>query len=151
MQSIIDALGIDERHTRPVRKPKQFSRVKLNIPPLEDYNFMADLLELPNDKGFKYLLVVVDLWTDEFDIEPIKNKTSSTVLNAMKAMYKREHINKPQASVATDGGSEFKGVFTKYLYEESILHKITKPARHTQMANVERLNRTLGRLFNGYE
>ena len=150
MQHIIQQLGIDERFTRPVRKPKVFTKVKDNIPPMEDYNFMADLLMLPNDGGYKYLLVVVDLWTDEFDIEPLRTKTPKEVLKAMKKMFGRPHINKPYATMATDGGGEFKGVFSKYLYDESIYHKTARAGRHTQMGNVERLNRTLARLFNGY-
>jgi len=50
----------------------------------------------------------------------------------------------------TDGGSEFKGVFNQYLYDESILHKGIVADRHNSMSNVESLNRQLSRLFNGY-
>jgi hypothetical protein len=53
---------------------------------------MADLLELPETKkGFKYLLVVVDLATDEFDIEPMTNNKSLTVVDAMKRIFKRKY------------------------------------------------------------
>jgi hypothetical protein len=96
------------------------------------------------------LLVVVDLATDEFDIEPITNKESLTVVEAMKRMFKRRHINKPYASIKTDGGSEFKDAFEKYCYENGILHKIGISGRHQQLSNVERLNRELGRLIIGY-
>jgi hypothetical protein len=112
---------------------------------------MADLLELPETKkGFKYLLVVVDLATDEFDIEPITNNKSLTVVDAMKKMFKRRYIKKPYASIRTDGGAEFKDAFDKYCYENNILHKVGVAGRHQQTSNVERLNRELGRLFNGY-
>jgi hypothetical protein len=108
-------------------------------------------LELPETKkGFKYLLVVVDLATDEFDIEPITNNKSLTVVDAMKKMFNRRYIKKPYASIRTDGGAEFKDAFDKYCYENNILHKIGVAGRHQQTANVERLNRELGRLFNGY-
>ena len=150
MDKIVKQLGIDERYTRPVKKPKAYTRVKDNIPPLEDYNFMADLLMLPNDGGYKYLLVIVDLWSDEFDIEALKTKKPTEVLNAMKTIFGRQHLNKPYATLATDGGSEFKSVFAKYLYNESIYHKVARTGRHTQMGNVESLNRSLARLFNGY-
>ena len=117
----------------------------------EDYNFMADLLSLPETKkGYKYLLSVVDLATDEFDIEPLINKTPDAVLEEFKKMIKRTYIKKPYASVRTDNGTEFKGVFHKWLYDDSILHKVNLPNRHKQMANVEHLNKQLGRLFNGY-
>lgn len=147
---LIKKLGIDESATKVLKSDKIFTHVKDNIPHKADYNYMADLLVLPKtDKGYNYLLVVVDLWTDEFDIEPLKTKEPKEVLQAMKKMFKRNYLDKPYASLATDAGSEFKGVFNKWLYDESILHKVGKPGRHSQMGNVERLNRTLGRLFNG--
>jgi hypothetical protein len=45
---------------------------------------------------------------------------------------------------------EFKGEFDTYLYDNNILHKVSEVGRHQQNANAENLNRTLGRLFNGY-
>ena len=89
MEKLLQELGIDEKYSKPVKIKKEFSKVKENIPLKADYNFMADLLELPETKkGYKYLLVVVDLATDEFDIEPIINKDSLTVVDAMKTMLK---------------------------------------------------------------
>ena len=151
MDKLISKLGIDESMTKPIKKPKIFNKIKNNIPLKADYNFMADLLVLPEDKnGFKYLLVIVDLATDEFDIEPMKNKEASTTLKSMKIIFKRKHLNKPYASMRTDAGNEFKGVFHQYLFDISALHRVALPDRHSQLANVERLNRELGRLFNGY-
>ena len=151
IKALISELGIDETFTKPQPKETQFTKVKGVIYPEEDYNFQADLLELPKTKeGFKYLLVVVDLWTNEFDIEPLKTKRPNTVLGAFKKMIKRKHINLPEASIRTDGGGEFKGDFAKFLFDKSILKKTAMKGRHQQMANVERLNKTLGRLFNGY-
>lgn len=143
--------GIDESNSTPVPKAKVFSSVKENIPMVANYNFMADLLQLPKTKeGFQYLLVVVDLASDAFDIEPIKNKDAKTVLEAYKKMFKRDFIKIPIASLATDGGNEFKKVFQKFLDDNHIYHKVGKSGRHSQSANVENLNKYLGRLFNGY-
>ena len=151
MDTILKELKINEKYSKPVKIKKEFSKVKDNIPLIQDYNFMADLLELPETKkGFKYLLVVVDLATDEFDIEPITNNKSLTVVDAIKKMFNRRYIKKPYASIRTDGGAEFKDAFEKYCYENSILHKIGVAGRHQQTANVERLNRELGRLIIGY-
>lgn len=150
MDSLISSLGIDESSTKVTKKDKYFSSVKDNIPEEANYNMMCDLLMLPmTPEKYRYLLVVVDLYTDKFDIEPLKSKEPKEVLSAFKKMFKRGYIKKPYASLQTDGGTEFKGVFSKFLYDNSILHKQTKKGRHSQMANVERLNRTLGRLLNG--
>ena len=151
MNKILNLLKINETYTKPAKLPKEYNSVKDNIPLVEDYNFMADLLMLPETKKkFKYLLVVVDLANNDFDIEPMKNKEPSSTLTALKTMFTRKYIKKPEASIRTDGGSEFKGIFDKYLYDQSIMHKVAEPSRHKQMANVENLNRQLGRLFNGY-
>ena len=151
MDDLIKKLGIDEKFTRVRKQPKLFNKVKDNVPLKQDYNFMADLLFLPtSDKGFRYLLVMVDLSNNEFDIEEMRNKESNTVLKAMMNIFRRGILKKPYASIRTDSGSEFKGVFQKYLYNQNILHKVALPNRHMQLANVEALNKQLGRLFNGY-
>ena len=117
MNKILKELNIDETYTKAPKIKREFSKVKDNIPLVGDYNFMADLLELPETKkGFHYLLVVVDLATDEFDIEQLKTKESKMILNAMVKMFKRKYLKKPYASIRTDGGSEFKDEFTKYCY-----------------------------------
>eukprot|EP00051_Salpingoeca_urceolata_P000741 m.35778 g.35778 ORF g.35778 m.35778 type:complete len:212 (-) comp10951_c0_seq2:863-1498(-) len=150
MNKLLIDLGIDDKLTKPAKTAKEFTKVKKVTNPKPDYNFMADLLMLPTTKkGFKYLLVMVDLWTDEFDIEPLKTKEPREVLAAFKKMFKRPYLNKPYASVQTDGGNEFKGEFKKYLFDESILKRTTMKGRHTQNSEVERLNRSLGTLFNG--
>jgi hypothetical protein len=121
---------------------------------MQDYNFMADLLFLPTTKkDYKYAFVIVDLATDKFDIEPMTNKNSSDVLKALMKINNRGIIKimkEHGQSIRTDSGSEFQGVFHKYLYDSSILHRIAQPNRHIQLANIERLNGILGRLFNDY-
>ena len=151
MKALKNLLQINEKFTKVKQSPKLFNSVKDNIPLIPDYNYMADLLFLPTDKkGYKFALIIVDLATDEFDIEAIKDKNPETILKAMLKMFKRPYIKKPYSSIRTDGGTEFKGIFNKYLFDNDILHKTALPGRHTQMANVENLNRTIGRLFNGY-
>ena len=154
MKSIFKSLGISEKQndlTKPPPKQTVFNKVKDNIPHVKNYNFMADLLMLPTAKSKnRYLLVVDDLATDNFDIEPLKTKEPKEVLSAFKTMFTRPYIKKPYASIRTDDGNEFKGVFAKWLYDESILHKVGLSGRHKQMSNVENLNKQLGRLLNGY-
>jgi len=151
MKSIIDKLGIDEKYTKEVKKPKYFTKVRDIVPPVANYNFMADLIMMPKTKEkYMYLFVCVDLGNGEFDIEPIKNKEPSTVLQALKNMCKRKYIDMPEYTLATDDGSEFKGIFNKYLYDHNIYHKVSLPNRHSQTSVVESLNRQLERLFIGY-
>jgi len=59
-------------------------------------------------------------------------------------------LKKPNASIRTDNGSEFKSVVDKYMYDNSILHLWSLPDRHKQMGNVENLNRQIGRVLMTY-
>lgn len=151
MDALLKKLGIDEKFTKVRKQPKQYNKVRDNVPLKQDYNFMADVLHLPEtDRGFRYLLVMVDLANNEFDIEEMRNKESATILKAMKNIFRRGILKEPYASIRTDSGTEFKGVFQKYLYNKNIMHKVALTNRHMQLANVEALNKQLGRLFNGY-
>lgn len=152
MKALLNKLNIDETFTkqRPIKQPV-YNKFKNNLPLKEDYNFMADLIELPETKKkFKYLLTVVDLASDEFDIEPLRSKMPAEVLEGFKNMIKRKHIKLPYASIRTDNGNEFKGSFNKYLTDNGVLHKKNLPNRHKQMANVEALNKQVVRILFGY-
>jgi len=150
MKKFLESLNIDETHTKFTQNAK-FDSVKDNVLKLEDYNFQCDLLTLPlTKKKNKYIFAIIDLWSGDFDIEALQNKEPVSVLAAYKKMVKRNYINIAKASIQTDGGTEFKGVFHQYLYDNSILHRVVIPDRHKQQGNIENLNRQLGRLFNGY-
>ena len=150
MQELIRKLKIDETYTKPIKNIK-FDKVRENTYPRAEYNMMADVLFLPKTKyRYSYLLVITDLWSRKFDIEPIRTKTPDEVLKALKKILTRPYITDIKASIRTDSGKEFLGVFHRWLYDENILHRIAMPNRHNQLANVENLNKTLGKLLNGY-
>jgi Tfp pilus assembly protein PilX len=79
----------------------------------------------------------------------MENKDSATALKALKKMFTRPYLNEPHASITTDQGTEFSGVFNDYLYDQSIFHKVTRVGRHQQLGNIDSLIKQLGRLFNG--
>ena len=54
----------------------------------------ADLLFLPHDHGYKYLLIVVDACDRKFDAVPLKKKYSDVVRNAFKVIYEEHKILK---------------------------------------------------------
>ena len=150
MQNLINKLGINESFTKPI-KNIVYDKVKQNTYSKGGYNFMVDLLHLPTTKyRYSYLFVIVDLWSNAFDIEPIRYKTPEDVLKALKKVLTRPYITDIKASIRNDSGTEFKGVFHKWLHDENILQRTAEPNRHNQMSNVESFNKTLGRLLNGY-
>lgn len=152
MQDIIKKLGIKDVFTERPKKQKVFNHVKNNIPMVKGYNYEADILYLPTTKdGYKYILAMVDLADNSFDIQPLKQKDAKTVLEGYKAIVNRKkYLEAPKISLRTDAGPEFKGVFNTYLGQNKIIHFTTLPNRHKQMGNVESLNRQLGRIYNLY-
>ena len=149
IKDLVTKLGGDEKFTKRLKNDTTFNHVKDNVPMIEDANMMSDLLHLPTSSdGYKYLFVIVDLATDEFDMEPIKTLNSESALAALKKCVKRKHVKLPKFSLKTDGGAEFKGEFQKFLYDNNILHKGIVAGRHQSMSNVESLNRQLSRLLN---
>lgn len=155
--ALLAKLNIDETYTKPVLKKVIFDSVQQNtLYGVPDMNFMADVLWLPTTKeGYKFLLVICDLGTNEFDIEKLKGTTDKNIsdaetLKAMKTIFSRKWIKKPEGSIRVDSGNEFKGKFADYCYENNILLRRAQGGRHKQMANIDNLCRQLGRLFNGY-
>jgi hypothetical protein len=70
----------------------------------------------------------------------------------LKACIKRDYITVDENTftVTSDGGAEFKTVFHDWLYEQNIFHRYGLAGRHSQHANIESLNKQLGRVFNGF-
>ena len=81
MKALLKSFNINEKFTKPrLEKQPVYNHIKNNISRIEDYNFMTDLIEMPETRnGNKYILVIVDLAANEFDIEPLKFKSSEEV------------------------------------------------------------------------
>jgi hypothetical protein len=129
MDKLYEKLGVSKRVIEDSKESKErkiFTRYKDTVPPVPNYNIMMDLIELPTaSRGYKYLLVVVDLCGNgHFDIEPLKTKSPTSCLNAIETIFKRPYVHKPYFSVVTDGGTEFKGVFDEPLTLEEFAKNI---------------------------
>jgi len=103
----------------------------------------ADTLYLPEDDGFKYLLVVIDNGSRKVDAEPLKTHNATDVAAAFKRLYGRSTLKKPKY-IEVDAGTEFKGACLKYFKDEGIKVRVAKTGRHRMQALVERANQTIG-------
>jgi len=152
MNQIKASLGVSEdtiKHSKLYRKPKEFTHIKDNVPLIDGYNYMADILHLPTDKyGYNKLLVVVDIGSDAFDIERMKGETSKETMSAYNRMLNRNIVKIPYASMLTDGGASFQSEFHKFLYRNGVDHRVAMPGRHKQLSSADNLCRQLGDLFN---
>ena len=106
-----------------------------------------DLLFLPHDGKYKYLLVAVDIATRSSDFEPIIDKKSSTVVNAIKNIYDRKYLDIPYM-FQVDDGSEFKDEFKKYVNDNNRGVRTAQTARHRQQSIVEKWNQFIGKALN---
>ena len=114
--------------------------------PTENADQQADLLFLPNDNGFKYALVVVDIATRKTDAEPMKKKTPEATLNAILKIYKRK-VLKPPKLLEFDSGTEVKGEFAEYFRQHNIRILQKEPGRHRQQSVVETRNGLISKLL----
>ena len=106
---------------------------------------ICDLLYLPVDAfGYKYLLVIVDVFNKLCDAEPLKFRDHDSTLKAFEAIYKRKILEIPDV-LQCDAGSEFKGLEKDALFkDEQTRLKYALPNRHRQQSLVERKNKEIG-------
>lgn len=88
-----------------------------------------DILFLPSDNQFKYLLVICDVYSGLIDGEPMRNKNSDVVLKATQKIYKRKLLEQPYRYVC-DSGSEFKSVFKEWCEDNHIILTSLESGKH---------------------
>lgn len=136
---------IDQLYKQPKRDINGDNTTFTRITP--NYIQFLDTLYLPNDKGYIYALVLTDQGSRLVDMEPMLSRSSSDIVKAIKAIYKRKIILKPKV-IVTDNGSEFKKDFDSALISMDIGHKTAKTQRSRSLALVERKNQTIGKLIH---
>lgn len=141
---------LDELH-RSVRR--NFPRSKYLMRGIND-TFQADLIEMipfsGENRGYKYILMVIDVFSKYAWAEPLKNKTGEEVTRAMLSIFNKNPRNIPR-NLHTDEGKEFYNQnFQRLLKKYRINHYSTFSRMKASI--VERLNRTIlnrmWRIFN---
>ena len=132
---------------KPVRR--SFPR-RITFAPHIDYLWQSDLADVSllqsHNRGTRFLLTVIDVFSKFAFVKPLKRKTGEELTSAFAAILK-ESGRKPQ-HLQTDKGTEFKNrTFQSFLAREDI-HFYTSEDPVTKAAVVERFNRTIkGRLY----
>ena len=115
--------------------------------------WQMDLMEMipyaSVNKGYRYILTCVDVFTRFARAEPIKAKDGGKVAVAIEMMLKNAGKDKKPIHIQTDLGMEF---YNKIVQEVFKKHKIRHYSVHSQYkaAVVERFNRTLREKLNRY-
>lgn len=115
----------------------------------------ADLQFWNDDRGYKYLLVIVDIKTKFIDIEPLKDKTQESIIQGCENIFKREYIYKKTDDgkivlpniIMTDAGSEFGSKFVEWCEDHNITKKTSRAGRKQQTAVVEGFNLVISKIL----
>ena len=104
-----------------------------------DEQWTADLIKVINitkyNRGYRYLLTVVDVFSKHAWVEPIKNKTGKTVTEAFEKILKQ---CRTAIQLQTDDGKEFFNKTFQTLMKHNIYHFST--SGDTKASVVERFN-----------
>lgn len=107
-------------------------------------NYQVDTLHMQKfykeNKGMKYILLVIDIFNRVGRAIPMLNNTSVDAVDAFKIATKSMGMPK---IVTSDDGSEFKGEFKNFLKSNNILHSVTSKGDHNKLGMVDRFSKTI--------
>jgi hypothetical protein len=145
--SKIKQLVVDELH-KPTRK--NYGRRKTKIKGFDDL-WQADLAEFGHyskeNKGHKFILIVIDCFSKFLWTVPLKDKSGETVSRGMEKVFSSGRIPK---NLQTDHGKEFYNKhFDKLMKKHGVNHYSTYSTVKASMA--ERVIRTLkGKVYKHF-
>lgn len=128
---------VNELHAPARRKYKRRNVVIRDI----DETFSADLVEMGpyEEKGYKYILTVIDNFSKYAWAKPLKSKTGKEVTAAMESIFKEGRVCK---NLFVDEGKEFYNSDFKAMLDKYKVHIYSTNSVLKAMI-VERFNRTL--------
>ena len=110
-----------------------------------DEQWTADLIEVISiakyNRGYRYLLTVVDVFSKYAWVQPVKNKTGQAVTDVFEKILKGSGGRKP-INLQTDDGKEFYNKTFQALMKHKGIHHFSTSG-DTKASVVERFNRTL--------
>ena len=126
---------------RPSRR--RYDRNKVVVNGIDD-QWQADLVDLSayarQNRGFRWLLTCIDVFSKSAWAIPLKNKSGSSLLTAFRKLFKDS--GRLPRKLQTDKGTEFYNRQVQgYLKEQGV--KLFSTENETKASVVERFNRTL--------
>jgi len=130
-------LGIADELHHEFRKSKHLLKVKVFA---KDDIWSADLVEMPKEGKFKYILTVIDLYTKYAWAIPVANKKGITISDAFEKIMKKS--GRTPTKMWVDQGKEFYNKDVKKLSFE-----IYSTNNDGKAVVIERFNRTLKQMM----
>ena len=125
---------------KPKRKVFPRSRVVVTD---KNVQWQADLVDLQNysrfNKGQKYLLTVIDVFSKYAWVIPLKTKSGIEVTEAFQSIFEKDF----PSNIQTDNGKEFKNSELQKLFKQFNINFFTTTDEDIKCSLVERFNRTL--------
>ena len=119
-------------------KRKVYSQFKDNIWGVD----LADMQSLSRkNKGIKYLLCAIDLFSNYAFVIPLKDKKGISIINVFNKIIKQSNRRKPNKIWVDQGGEFYNNVFKKWLSDNDIIMYSTYNEGKSVVA--ERFIRTL--------
>jgi len=142
MKAIMLFLRNQKTYTTHKKKTDKFIRRKINVPTI-NYLWQADLIVMEKygrvNKGFKYILTMIDCLSRYAYVRPLKTKSAQEVLSALKIFINQ---NLHPKMLQTDQGKEFfNAPVKKFLSLFGICHFHNFSEKKACV--IERFNRTL--------
>ena len=127
---------------KPARK--RFSRNKIFAGGI-DRQWQADLADMQaisrSNKGFNYILIVIDVFSKFVWAIPVKDKGSTCMKDGFEQLFKKAHPRKP-IKLQTDKGKEFVNKTVQKVFKDhGVIHFCTNSDQKAAMA--ERVIRTI--------
>lgn len=124
----------------------KFKRRRVLVFNIDDI-WSSDLMDkqdiAKHNKGYKYILTIIDIFSKYAYAIPLKTKSSREIMEAFTKLF----ITKRPKKLWTDQGSEFtNNLFTKFLKDNNI--ELYHVYNEGKACVVERFNRTLGEMIS---
>src|SRR5271156_6056156 len=134
-------LGVSEQdaHEMHHKIVRNFPRRSVIVHNIDDI-WSADLVEMPKDKTYHYILTVIDVFSKYAWAIPLKNKTAQTIIDAFKLIFKES--TRHCIKLWTDLGSEFTNKACKTFCSENEIEPY-QTFDEGKAVVIERFNRTL--------
>ena len=146
MKRDLTKIFIDEIYSTPPKK--NYPTNKTIIKSIDD-TWSSDLLDrndygIKNNKGYRYILVVIDNFSKFGWTMPLKNKYAQSITDAFSQIIKTSR-RKPNLLETDDGGEYVNKIFIEFLNN----HNIKRHSRNTLLGAViaERFIRTIRNLL----
>ncbi len=126
-----------------------YKRQPKEIPPnhkevyKSNFEHQIDILYVPQDKTYKYILTIIDVNNSLCDARPLTNQTTKQIIDKLEDIYSKSKYLKYPFKIQAD--NQFQNhLFKEWCDSHNILLSIGEPYRSRSQAHVERLNETLG-------